>query len=321
MTMAPGGALIAPLFDMAANSAKTGKFQKMSAKKYFQKVGWDAIGADNPAYGGIIRNIGEAALHGNKKYLQQAAAAGVTGIETALNTYNPATMVLNPFLVAGDSYVWHPGTYLSDSTAAQPVVKPINGEEYWIQSTDRYGCHDTMFDNIRVFPNAVIYLGDSVTLSPGQTYQISPQTNCVAFSWSPPLGLSDTSISNPIASPAVSTKYIVKASTEWGCKTSDSINFHIDASSLVALPNAFTPGTSGINNYFKILTRGSVEINYFRVFNRWGNKVFETNNITTGWDGTFNGKDQPFDVYVYDVEAVTNEGVIFHTTGNVTLLR
>ena len=231
------------------------------------------------------------------------------------------SLVLNPFLVAGDSYVWHPGTYLSDSTAAQPVVKPINGEEYWIQSTDRYGCHDTMFDNIRVFPNAVIYLGDSVTLSPGQTYQISPQTNCVAFSWSPPLGLSDTSISNPIASPAVSTKYIVKASTEWGCKTSDSINFHIDASSLVALPNAFTPGTSGINNYFKILTRGSVEINYFRVFNRWGNKVFETNNITTGWDGTFNGKDQPFDVYVYDVEAVTNEGVIFHTTGNVTLLR
>ena len=105
MTMAPGGALIAPLFDMAANSAKTGKFQKMSAKKYFQKVGWDAIGADNPAYGGIIRNIGEAALHGNKKYLQQAAAAGVTGVETALNTYNPATMVLNPFLDAASESI------------------------------------------------------------------------------------------------------------------------------------------------------------------------------------------------------------------------
>ena len=105
MTMAPGGALIAPLFDMAANSAKTGKFQKMSAKKYFQKVGWDAIGADNPAYGGIIRNIGEAALHGNKKYLQQAAAAGVTGVETALNMYNPATVVLNPFLDAASQSI------------------------------------------------------------------------------------------------------------------------------------------------------------------------------------------------------------------------
>ncbi len=230
------------------------------------------------------------------------------------------SLVLNPLAVTGDSYVWHPGTYLSDSTVARPVVKPINGVQYWIQSTDRYGCHDTMFDNIRVFPNAVIYLGDSVTLYPGETYQITPQTNCVAFSWSPPLGLSDTSIANPIASPAVSTKFIVKASTEWGCKITDSINFHIDPSALIALPNAFTPGT-GVNNYFTILTRGIVEIHYFRIFNRWGNKVFETSNISTGWDGTFNGKPQPFDVYVYDVEAVTNEGTIFHNTGNVTLIR
>jgi gliding motility-associated-like protein len=231
------------------------------------------------------------------------------------------SLVLNPHPVAGDFYVWHPGTYLSDSTAAQPVVKPINDEQYWIQSTDRFGCHDTAFENIKVFPNAVIYLGDSVTIYPGQSYQISPQTNCVAFSWKPPLGLSDTSVANPIASPAVSTKYIVKASTEWGCKTTDSINFHVDPSALVALPNAFTPGTNGINNYFTILSRGIVEIHYFRVFNRWGNKLFETNNINTGWDGTFNGKPQPFDVYVYDVEAATNEGVIFHTTGNVTLIR
>ncbi len=267
--------------------------------------------------------------------LTVSTSAGCFGVDSAeLMVHTPArtkftdsflcpgdSLVLNPFAIAGDSYVWHPGTYLSDSTAAQPIAKPINGEQYWIQSTDRYGCHDTMFDNIRVFPNAVIYLGDSVTLYPGETYQISPQTNCVAFSWSPPLGLSDTSISNPIASPSVSTKFIVKASTEWGCKTSDSINFHIDPTALVALPNAFTPGTSGINNYFTILTRGAVEIHYFRIFNRWGNKVFETNNISSGWDGTFNGKPQPFDVYVYDVEAVTNEGVIFHTTGNVTLIR
>ncbi len=266
--------------------------------------------------------------------LTVSTSAGCFGVDSAeLMVHTPArtkftdsflcpgdSLVLNPFAIAGDSYVWHPGTYLSDSTAAQPVVKPINGEQYWIQSTDRFGCHDTMFYNVRVFPNAVIYLGDSVTLYPGQTYQISPQTNCVAFSWSPPLGLSDTSIANPIASPSVSTKFIVKASTEWGCKTADSINFHVDASALVALPNAFTPGT-GINNYLTILTRGAVELHYFRIFNRWGNKVFETNNISSGWDGTFNGKPQPFDVYVYDVEAVTNEGVIFHNTGNVTLIR
>ena len=230
------------------------------------------------------------------------------------------SLILNPAAQNGASYAWHPGRYLSDSTAVHPIAKPITTQQYWIESTDRFGCHDTMFQNIRVFPNAVIYLGDSVKLFPGESFQISPQTNCVSFSWSPPLGLSDTSVANPIASPAVSTKFIVNAMTEWGCKVTDSLNFHVDATALVALPNAFTPG-NGVNNYFTILTRGVVQLRYFRIFNRWGNKVFETNNISQGWDGTFNGKPQPIGVYVYDVEAVTNEGSIFHTTGNVTLIR
>ena len=228
--------------------------------------------------------------------------------------------ILNPNPIVGDSYIWHPGTYLSDSTVVQPVAKPILTQFYWVQSTDKFGCHDTTTENIKVLPGAVIYLGDSVTLYPGETYQISPQTNCVNFAWHPPLGLNDTAISNPIASPVVNTKYIVKATTEWGCYVTDSINIHVDPTSIIDLPNAFTPGT-GANNYLYVLKRGIVQLNYFRIFNRWGNKVYETNNIDAGWDGTFHGKPQPFDVYVYDVEAVTNKGVIFHKTGNVTLLR
>lgn len=260
-----------------------------------------------------------------------AGCKGVDSAEIMVHTPFPTTLrdtsicpgdsvLLNPNPWGRDNYAWHPGIYLSDSNAVQPLAKPITTQSYWVYSTDQYGCHDTMYENIRVFPAAVINLGDSVTLYPGQTYQISPQTNCVTFAWRPPLGLSDTAISNPIANPSVNTKFIVKASTEWGCYTSDSINIHIDPTTIVALPNAFTPG-GNVNNYLFILKRGIAQLNYFRIFNRWGNIVYESNNIDAGWDGTFNGKPQPFDVYVYDLEAVTNDGVIFHKTGNVTLIR
>jgi gliding motility-associated-like protein len=86
------------------------------------------------------------------------------------------------------------------------------------------------------------------------------------------------------------------------------------------MPNAFVPG--GLTNgYFKVIKHGLVGLNYFRIFDRWGNKVFETKNIDEGWDGSFNGKPQPQGVYVYDVEAVTSTGTTFHREGNVTLLK
>ncbi len=93
-----------------------------------------------------------------------------------------------------------------------------------------------------------------------------------------------------------------------------------DSITLLALPNPFTPGT-GINNHFKIITRGIANLHYFRIFNSRGNKVFETSNIDNGWDGTFNGTPQPFDVYIYDVEATSSTGKVLHKHGNVTLIR
>jgi gliding motility-associated-like protein len=94
----------------------------------------------------------------------------------------------------------------------------------------------------------------------------------------------------------------------------------VNPGTLLALPNAFSPGT-GINNLFKIIKRGEATLNYFRIYNRWGNLVYESSNIDEGWDGTYNGKPQPFDVYVFEIEAQTGNGTIFHKHGNVTLVR
>ncbi len=221
----------------------------------------------------------------------------------------------------GVSYQWIPSMYIdSPGLSIAPWVHPITSQHYTMIAMSQYGCMDTLSLYVSVQPAAAIYLGDSVTIYPGESYQITPQTNCTSFSWSPSSGLNDAYIANPTAMPDVNTIYVVTASTESGCVTKDSIAIYVSPETLLALPNAFTPG-NGPNNLFKIIKRGVATLNYFRVFNRWGNMVYESSNIDDGWDGSYKGKPQPYDVYIYEVEAKTELGRTFHMHGNVTLIR
>jgi len=174
--------------------------------------------------------------------------------------------------------------------------------------------------NVQVYPNAILKLPDTVLLYPGQNYQMDPLTNCVDFTWYPPDGLTSAIVSNPIASPTQNTQYIVVGVTENNCEAVDTINLVMNPTTILAVPNAFTPGAS-VNNVLYIKKEGLASLNYFRIFDRWGVKVFETNNIDQGWDGTFNGAAQPFGVYVYEMQAVTNTGQLYTRQGNITLLR
>jgi gliding motility-associated-like protein len=165
-----------------------------------------------------------------------------------------------------------------------------------------------------------MYLGPSVILYPGESYQFNPQTNCTNISWFPPAGLTDPYIFNPVATPEISTIYVATGSTADGCTITDSLSITVNTEAVFGVPNAFTPGT-GANNLFKVLKRGDATLKYFRVYDRWGILVFETTDIDKGWDGMYKSVPQPLGVYVYDIEAVTNGGRVFHKTGNVTLLR
>ncbi|MBC7554850.1 MAG: choice-of-anchor L domain-containing protein [Taibaiella sp.] len=218
------------------------------------------------------------------------------------------------------AYQWFPARYLDDNTSGAPVISPIGTQVYTIVGTTANGCKDTVQFTATVFPAALISVPDSVTLYPGESFQIEPLTNCTSFAWFPLSGLSSSNISNPVATPEVSTRYTVFGVTADGCKTSDSIDVFVNPESVLAIPNAFMPGT-GVNKDYKIIKKGIATLNYFRIFNRWGNLLFETTNIESGWDGTYNGQPQPFGVYVYEVQAVTTTGRIFSKRGNVTLIR
>jgi gliding motility-associated-like protein len=218
------------------------------------------------------------------------------------------------------SLSWVPALYISDSTIATPSVWPVTTTDYIVYGVDINHCIDTQDVRVTVMPGTVINLADSVTIFPGESYQIDPGGNGLYFKWFPPLGLSAANIANPIAMPDVNTRYFVEAATEFGCPAYDSIDVFVSYDSYIDVPNAFSPG-SAPNAEVKVLHKGNATLKSFMVFNRWGTKVFETSNIDEGWNGMFNSQPQPMGVYIYTVEAVSPTGRKFVKQGNITLIR
>ncbi|MEI8280234.1 MAG: choice-of-anchor L domain-containing protein [Bacteroidota bacterium] len=219
-----------------------------------------------------------------------------------------------------NSISWTPNQYISDTSIADPFIWPPIPFAYTINATDINGCKENISIQISVVSEAIINLPDSVTIFPGDTYHISPTGNCSYFSWSPTIGLTGSDISDPIVSPDINTRYYVHGITSAGCKTEDSIYVKVAPDSYIDVPNVFTPGT-GPNSALRVVHNGLATLKLFTIYNRWGNKVFETADINEGWNGHYKGDPQPMGVYVYVVDAFFATGKPFHKQGNITLIR
>ena len=106
-----------------------------------------------------------------------------------------------------------------------------------------------------------------------------------------------------------------------GCLTVDTLLVNVVNEPSVFVPNAWTPNGDGHNDYLFPLMVNITQLKYFRVFNRWGQKVFETNIIGNGWDGNVNGRAQPIDVYTWTLEAIGTGGLNYKASGRTVLLR
>lgn len=246
--------------------------------------------------------------------LYPADFATGNGDETAVCPRDSTTLKAS----GGIKYLWSPDFSISSTTDSVVRVSPAGDLVYTVVVTNKVGCRDTLQLPVTVANSAVLDLGEDVYLHPGERYQMIAQGNCTKFTWFPHIGLSSVNTFNPVANPTVNTRYIVQGSTSYGCKTSDTIDVYM-TNTILDIPNAFTP--LGTNHELKIVKRGIATLKYFRIFNRWGAKIFETTDINQGWDGRYNGEDQPMGVYVYTIEAETDSGEEFKKQGNVTLIR
>ncbi len=252
----------------------------------------------------------------------------VTVFPTEFAIITPATSTICPrdsvqfSAIGGVSYVYTPGMYVTDSVISNPIGKPISTTTYTVYSTSALGCIDTDLVEIAVAPEGVLDAGDDVTIYPGEITEFMPSGNCSFFTWFPDYHLTDKNIKNPIATPPLTTKYFVTGMTEFGCPANDSLTVFVSPETILDLPNAFSPGSgTSINDELRIIKRGIATLNYFKIFNRWGQVIFSTTDIERGWNGQFNGVPQNLGTYVYLIDATTSTGKRFYKQGNVTLIR
>jgi gliding motility-associated-like protein len=89
----------------------------------------------------------------------------------------------------------------------------------------------------------------------------------------------------------------------------------------IAIPNAFTPNGDQVNDELTVLINSEIQVREFKIFNRWGRLVFESNNVNASWDGKVNGRDQDTDAYTYLIDYITYKNEHISKTGSVILLR
>lgn len=233
---------------------------------------------------------------------------------------NDSVKLLNTFLATLTWVHWYPDLYIDSVTSQTPTVWPPTNFTYLVVAQEVTGCIDSSFVNIDIKSSGTISLPDTVILYPGNSYQFTPGGNCLYFAWTPLNGLDNPNISSPTTSVQSSIIYTVNGRTEFGCKVTDSVVVVVEDDSEIDVANAFTPGSEP-NSIIKVQHHGIAKLNSFRIFNRWGQLVFETSDIDKGWDGTFNGQPQPIGVYVYYADALTYKGKRFYKQGNITLIR
>ena len=154
------------------------------------------------------------------------------------------------------------------------------------------------------------------------------------YSWVYPYGvtLSDdfaanpTAIFIPVPEPGTyhpDTNYYrlsVTATNAAGCKATDTIKINVFIGPTCYVPNAFSPNADGNNDIFRAVPVG-INIEYFRVFNRYGEVVYETSRFLTGWDGMYKGKPQPVGAYVWVFKGKDRKGREIVNKGTVMLVR
>jgi gliding motility-associated-like protein len=224
----------------------------------------------------------------------------------------------------GDLYQWQPAAGLSAVDAPQVVATPTASTVYTVRITS-LDCNDTALlrTTVNVNANPVLALTKSNDITCTEVQAQLTATGAQTYAWQPAPGLSNYSISNPVASPVVTTTYAVLATGSNGCTVADSITVAFSATGdgrLFQMPNAFTPNGDGNNDCFGIRKWGNVAVQYFQVFNRWGQLLFTGKQASDCWNGNFNGTPQPSGNYVYRVLVKTACGDV-QSNGGFVLIR
>ncbi len=166
------------------------------------------------------------------------------------------------------------------------------------------------------------FAGDDTIIVKGEDILFNAQGG-IQYSWSPPTNLSDTSIYDPLGTypDTGHFTYMVHVVSNFGCYGDDTIKVTVVGHSEFVVPTGFTPNGDGLNDYFRPIAVGYRSLNYFRVFDRWGERVYNSTSLEVGWDGTFGNKQCEIGTYFWEISYTDRFGKNGFQKGDVTLIR
>ncbi|MEO6610897.1 MAG: PKD domain-containing protein [Chitinophagaceae bacterium] len=226
----------------------------------------------------------------------------------------------------GSSWAWTPVKYLDNASLLNPVTKTLQTTDYVLTVYDTKGCPKPGRDTVRVtvLPKMSVSAGNDTAVIVGQPLQLNGSGG-IAYSWFPAFHLSATNIPDPVAvytDPSSSILYKLIAYSDEGCTDSAYIIVKVFKTLPgVFVPSAFTPNSDGRNDLLRPIAVGIKHIDYFNVYNRWGQLIFSTQKNGEGWDGRINSLPQASGTYVWMVKATDYTGAAYFQKGTVTLIR
>ena len=217
----------------------------------------------------------------------------------------------------GGTYSWSANAQTSASTASIITITPTLSANFNVAITDANGCQTMHFEQVVVDVISGFHaeIGNDTLVTAGLHINIIAPVG-VTFEWLP-TGETTPSISYAATD---NSQVILIATDDAGCKSYDTLTVRIKAAN-IALPNAFSPDGDNINDVFQPFYSGIASLDFLRIYNRWGEVVFETNNLNQAWNGTYKGEPQPLSTYIVQTQGSSYSGQTVTANGNVTLVR
>jgi gliding motility-associated-like protein len=247
-------------------------------------------------------------------------SAGCDSIATlVLGVQKPTSSTTDVSVCSGQlPYLWNGHSYNAGGT-------------YSVTLASSSGCDSVAILVLSVDASLQSMRYPTVMASPNVALQLSARNlgNNYTYQWDPPVGLNLTTVINPVFQFDSPIEYTISITPNGntGCPVVDTLLVDMTAGSPtdilsdIYVPKAWTPNGDGHNDKLRPLTIKIREIKFFRIFNRWGQLMFEAHSIGEGWDGIFQGRPQIMDVYTWTLEAIGMDGKYYKKSGNSVLLR
>jgi gliding motility-associated-like protein len=222
------------------------------------------------------------------------------------------------------NYSWQPATGLNVTNDSSVTVTPTITTTYTVTGTSNLGCIDstTVVVTLATLPLDSFFMIVPSDCNPQQVQFADTLPGAISYLWN--FGDSSTAVSpNPLHTYIIPGMYRVKLTVtdSAGCIDTASVEETILAEGYVAVPNAFIPEGSTSNSFFTPHMLCPDYSGYsFNVYSRWGQLLFQTNDATQGWDGTYNGAPEQVGVYIYYITFDCGNCPLI-MRGNITLLR